>query len=80
MLPIVLTLKNLNNLNNCIMLNTDKECFIAIYDSEYCGIGSSLIIALNELKQTDATFKDEEVDFYKATKINVEFQLVEVPE
>lgn len=80
MLPIVATLKNSNNLNRNIMPNNENECFIAIYDDEYCGVGASLKIALEALKATDAVFKDEEVEFYKATKINVEFQVVEVPE
>lgn len=79
MLLIVATLKNSNNLNRNIMPDNENERFIAIYD-DYCGVGASLKTALKTLKATDAVFKDEEVDFYKATKISVEFQVIEVPE
>jgi len=74
---IQITLKNLNNLNN--MPNENNECFMAVYE-EYCDTGSTLKIALADLKSSAPTFDDDEVQFYRAKEFIVERQLVEVPE
>lgn len=61
------------------MAKPDKDCFIAVYE-EFCGIGSTLKTAFNDLKSNGPTIDEEEVIFYRAAEIRVELEFVEVPE
>jgi hypothetical protein len=57
---------------------TEEKVFIAIHD-EFCGIGSTIEVSINDLKLNHpGTFEHEDLDFYKAVKIEVEVQFVEI--
>jgi len=61
------------------MAEKNSDCFIAVVD-EFCGIGSSLQLAYDDLKSNGPTFDQEDVTFYEATKLKVQLEFVIVPE
>jgi hypothetical protein len=61
------------------MAEKDNDCFIAVYD-EFCGIGSTLRAAYEDLKSSGPTFEHDEVTFYKATLLKVELEFAIVPD
>ena len=56
----------------------NTEEFIAICE-EYCGVGSTLDEAYNDLKVRGTNFEQEDVVFYRAQKLNVQLKLTIVP-
>jgi hypothetical protein len=61
------------------MTEKNNDCFIAVYE-EFYGEGSTLRTAFNDLKSNGLAFDEDEVTFYRATRIKVELEFVEVPE
>ena len=60
-------------------MTKDNNYIIAVYE-EYCGIGSTLRVAFNDLKSNGPNLDEEEVTFYRAVKLNVELEFVEIPQ
>lgn len=71
------------NINRLLKLKTmaekDYDCFIAVYD-EFCGTGSTLDLAYQDLKSNGPSFDQDEVTFYKATLIKVELAFTIIPD